>query len=396
MKKSIVALLIVLALVILVSPGIIGRLAERSLEEDLDTTPTGEGEVVVTPQGFDRGWFSSEGHHRVELRDGRLARLLRHSIGGMDTAGLPVLIVDTHIDHGLIPLGSMTREHGSLMPGLGRAVSTLQLEWPDGTTVDLPGSVYSSISLGGDLKSNYVLPPGSVGDAGHTTSWGNVDINVSIASKGGSAALDATVDSASFDQDGGAVAVGKLAFSGSASRSGEGHLGGHSAIDLIDVPLGDLGAGDVHVALRFDGIDVGALDGVVRALEKAAAAGTSPASDAELRRFVAAGFTLDVDRFEVNTPDGPFSSALHLQVNPVDEASFSWPSVLLALDAGTELKIPVKLFERVAADEPDLNALAGLGYLRREGDFYELHAAFRKGVLTVNDTPIPTPLPAIQ
>ena len=396
MKKSIVALLVVLALVILVSPGIIGRLAERSLEEDLDTTPKSEGEVIVTPQGFQRGWFSSEGRHRVELRESHLTELLRHSIGGMDAEGLPVLIVDTHLDHGLIPLGSMTREHGSLMPGLGRAVSTLQLEWPDGTTVDLPGNVYSSISLGGDLKSNYVLPAGSVGDAGQTTSWGNVDVNVSIASKGESAALDATVDSASFSQDGGAVTVGKLAFSGSASRSGKGRLGGRSTLDLADVPLADLGAGDVHVTLRFDGIDAAAFDDVVRVLKKSAVTGTAPASDAELRRFVAAGFEFDIDRFEVTTPDGPFSSALHLHVKPMDDASFSWPSALLALDAGAELRMPVKLFERAVALEPNLNALAGLGYLRREGDFYELHAAFRKGLLTVNDAPIPIPLPAVR
>ena len=81
MKKSIVALLIALALVILVSPGIIGRLAERSLEQDLDVAPRDDAELVVTPQGFDRGWFSSEGRHRIELRDGREAEEVSSGIG---------------------------------------------------------------------------------------------------------------------------------------------------------------------------------------------------------------------------------------------------------------------------------------------------------------------------
>ena len=36
MKRSVVVLLVSLALIILVSPGIVGRLAERNIEESMD------------------------------------------------------------------------------------------------------------------------------------------------------------------------------------------------------------------------------------------------------------------------------------------------------------------------------------------------------------------------
>lgn len=395
LKKSIVALLVALALVILVSPGIIGRLAERSLEHDLDSPREGNGEVIVTPQGFERGWFSSEGRHRVELRDGRLARLLLASIEEDEASKLPVLIVDTHIDHGLIPLGSMSREHGSLKPGLGRAVSTLQLEWPDGKSLELPGAVYSTINLGGELQSNYNLPAGGTGDEGHATAWGDVDVKLALEPRGESALFDAVIDSASFTRAGDTVTIGRLAVSGATSRSTDGRVAGHSSLDLERVPLAGLGAGDIHAAIRFAGIDAAALDELARSLERAAATGQPPGADDALRRFVAAGFEFDVEHFDVATPDGPFGSALRLHLKPMNAASFAWPSVLLALDAGAEFRIPAQLFERAGAQDPDLNALAGLGYLRRQDDFYELHATFETGVLTVNGAPVAIPLTGI-
>lgn len=394
MKKSIVALLIALALVILVSPGIIGRLAERSLEQDLDVAPRDDAELVVTPQGFDRGWFSSEGRHRIELRDGRLAKWLHAATGEDDRTSIPALIVDTRLDHGLIPLGSMSRAQGSLVPGLGSAVSTLQLEWPDGRTTDVPGAVYSTISLGGELKSSYALPAGRVAGDDASTAWGNVDMTLTLHPGGRSGAFDATVDSASFTRDGNTVNVGKLVFSGSTSRGSDGRLGGRSTLDVAAVPLAGMAPGDLHLSIRFDGIDAAVLDDAVRDLERAATSGMPPQDDAALRRFVASGFEFDVEHFDIDTTDGTLSSALHLHLDPMDAGSFAWPSALLALDAGAELRIPAKLFERAAAQEPDLNAIAGLGYLRRNGDYYELRAAFRKGVLTVNDAPIPISLPA--
>ena len=58
MKKSVVFLLLAIAVVVLVSPRIVGRLAEQSMDQNLDWAATETQEISVTSLGFDRGWFS--------------------------------------------------------------------------------------------------------------------------------------------------------------------------------------------------------------------------------------------------------------------------------------------------------------------------------------------------
>ena len=74
MKKSVIAVLLLAVLVVIVSPGIIGKLAEQSVDDSLNWAARQNGELVVTSQSFDRGWFSSEGQHRVELGAGQLRK----------------------------------------------------------------------------------------------------------------------------------------------------------------------------------------------------------------------------------------------------------------------------------------------------------------------------------
>ena len=69
MRKSIVILIIIAAVVVLLSPGIIGRIAEESIESNLRWASDENEGLVVTAERFDRGWFSSEGRHRIEIRD---------------------------------------------------------------------------------------------------------------------------------------------------------------------------------------------------------------------------------------------------------------------------------------------------------------------------------------
>ena len=66
----VIALILLAVLIIIVSPGIVGRLAEESVGDNLNRVARQDGELVVTSEGFDRGWFSSEGQHRVAIGDG--------------------------------------------------------------------------------------------------------------------------------------------------------------------------------------------------------------------------------------------------------------------------------------------------------------------------------------
>jgi len=55
-----------------------------------------------------------------------------------------------------------------------------------------------------------------------------------------------------------------------------------------------------------------------------------------------------------------------------------------------------ELVELAVALNPQANAIIGMGFLRRNGAFYEMQAAYKKGLLTVNGAPMPVPLPAVQ
>ena len=70
-------------------------------------------EVTVTSEHFDRGWFSSEGRHRIELNDGDVRSVLDVLFQDGGYGGIPALIIDTRIDHGLVPVSSMGRAQGS-------------------------------------------------------------------------------------------------------------------------------------------------------------------------------------------------------------------------------------------------------------------------------------------
>ena len=105
MKKGVVVILVLLAVIVLASPAIVGRLAEEKMDENLTWAATESGEVTVTSEYFERGWFSSEGRHRVEIRDPGIRAALATLAGREPDDGDPSLIIDTRIDHGLIQIG---------------------------------------------------------------------------------------------------------------------------------------------------------------------------------------------------------------------------------------------------------------------------------------------------
>ena len=74
MKRWLVVLLVVLAVLVLVSPGIVGRLAEKNLEDNIEWAESEAVGIDVQTESFDRGWFTSEGRHRVALTGSTVPR----------------------------------------------------------------------------------------------------------------------------------------------------------------------------------------------------------------------------------------------------------------------------------------------------------------------------------
>jgi uncharacterized protein YdgA (DUF945 family) len=434
-RKSIVILLVIAAIVVLLSPGIIGRIAEESVDSNLQWAADENEGFVVTAEHFDRGWFSSEGRHRVEIRDPGMRDALSTLAGREPGDGDPSLIIDTRIDHGLIPVTSVGRAEGSLAPGLGRGVSTLAIEFTDGQSVPVPGTIYSTIGLTGILSANYIVEPGTLEADGGTASWGDTNIELSTDQKAESFVFDGTIDSLEVSDAGDTLRLGMTSFSGvqrpsrfgisigdfemaaesvvieetgiETYRLGPVAISGTSdtdgervngefrmSIDALAVP--GYGESGFDVAMRFTDLDGASLGSMVRKLEDAG----DEASPQELQfllqddleDLVAAGFELHVDQFDFELPQGPVALKMRFNVEESGAGAFDLSSLLMTLDAEADLTASAGFVDHAMAMNPDAGAIIGMGYLRKSGDVYEMRAEYAKGLLTINGAPMPIPM----
>jgi uncharacterized protein YdgA (DUF945 family) len=437
-KKGFVAVLIILAIVVLVSPAIVGRIAEQSMSENLEWAAQESGEVSMTAQSFARGWFSSEGQHRFELQEGELLLAAESFLGPLAADELPVLVVDTKLDHGLIPVSSMSRKKGSLAPGLGSAISTMSLELPDGEVTQIPGTIYSEVGLTGELVSHYELESGSFENGDTSATWSATNINIKIDPRSGEAAFDGNVGSFSFGDATEQLTLEQLTFEGQQAPTKYGLMVGDVAIEMtglsvmldgvattgvksmsvsanskldgedvnavaaLNAKLHDVpSVGDVafDVVFNMEGADAVALSRVQQALESV---GNSPnpaamfgPAEQDLMQLFASGFTFNFERFDITLPSGVVSAKMLFEFGEEDPATFDWTTLLLSTAASISLSIPDAIVQMLVQTEPNMAMAIGGGYLVKRGDAYELEAQLRKGLLTVNGAPIPLPLGAI-
>lgn len=439
MKKSVIALILLAVLIIIVSPGIVGKLAENSVGENLNWAAEESGELVVTTTGFDRGWFVSEGQHRVELKDGSIRSLLSATASDDGDATLPVLLINTRIDHGLVPITSMSREQGSLAPGLGSAVSTLSVEFGPGETIALPGTIYSKVGLGGGLESRYIVDAGArTVDDGEVT-WGPIAIDVTTDPKTGRLLFDGKVGAMTFGNDQQVVAIDGLSIKGQQTETEYGfHVGdvdlsmGTMKISAGGIDAGGMqgltvkgassvnagkaegagrleisgqqipGFGDMSVIadLTVGGLDAEALGAVSEKFRELSGqpdpALALAAAEGPLKGLVAAGFNMRMDQFDVGLPMGTVEMKMTIDVPESDRATFEWSSLLLQAESSLYISVPETLVQFAASMDPQVGAIVGLGYLKKEGAVYIMDADMKKGLLTINGAPIPIPLGAFQ
>jgi uncharacterized protein YdgA (DUF945 family) len=440
-KKGVVALLLVLAVVVLVSPGIIGRLAEQSVGDNLDWAAKESSEVSITSTGFERGWFTSAGQHRLELREGELFYLLPGASEDLSVDEVPALLIDTRLDHGLIPLASMNREHGSLMPGLGNAVSTLSLELADASIEPLPGTIYSSVGLGGELQSHFVLQADGRDVDGARIDWGSADFLLRSNSGSGGFSFSGVLKSLAIEAETETVIVGTTDIDLDLSDSGFGFLVGPAELKLesfavisaaeavtagpfylksdsgiddgrlaadvtlsienVPLPLGAMSdEGGLHMVLRLENADAAALGRLKLSLDAMRSgdfdrmAGVDVEGD--LKRLLARGLTIHFDQLDFASSFGEITSRLSASITAVDEDDFTWAAALMALDASADLSLPAALVNMAAHENPELHAAIGMGFLRKQGDFYITKAAFKQGLLNINGAPMPIPLTGWQ
>ena len=439
MKKGVVALLILLAIVVLVSPAIVGRMAEQSMSENLEWAANQSGEVSVTSESFARGWFSSEGQHRIEIQDGDLLLAMESLLGPLAVDELPVLVVDTKLDHGLIPVSSMSRERGSLAPGLGSAVSRMSVELADGKVIEVPGTIYSDVGLAGELRSTYELESGSFEDGTTTATWSATNINIKTDPRTGEATMGGNIGSFSIGGAEETVSLDQLTFKGQQQPTKYGLVVGDLAVELtgLSVAAGGINSGSVEtmsinarseldgddfnavaavssvvrsvpeigeveldVVFNMAGADAAALGRVQQALESAGANPDPTFAFSQMERDVqelfASGFTFNFERLNITLPSGTVAARMLFEFAEEDPATFDWSTLLLSTNASIDLSIPDPVVQMLVQTEPNMAMAIGGGYLVKRGDVYELEARLQKGLLTVNGAPIPIPLGQIR
>jgi uncharacterized protein YdgA (DUF945 family) len=432
-KRSVVALLVVLALVLLISPGIVGRFAEKNLEQDVEWAEEDSSDFVVTTEKFDRGWFSSEGRHRVTLRQSSVQAVLDPG------ESMPSLIIDTRIDHGLVPISSMSQTSGSLKPGLARMVSTLQFDDGSGNLHEIPGTIFSETSLSGVTSGQYLLEAGSRDNDSGTASWEGADLRFVADNGSRNLTLVGEIRPWSFQSAGNRADVGLLtidarqsdtpfgfpvgelkllvesvlvsddmgqingfeglSIDGSSEVDGD-VLNAHTKMELQKLAIP--GVGDIAMVMDASAskLDAASVGRISQAFDQAQASANPDAAlgqlfgvvQKDLESLLAAGGEIRFDQLDVSVDQGTVRSKFGMSVARSD-GPFSWPGLILALKADADVLIPADLVEMSRQMDPQAESLIQMGFLQLTGNEYRMQAEFAGGLLTVNGLPMPLPIP---
>jgi len=434
-------LLVALAVLLMISPGIVGRMTERSLEDSIALARVEAPGITISTERFERGWFSSAGRHRIELSDRKRFPQLANFVDEAGFAGMPALILDSRIDHGLVPIASMSREDGSLRPGIASLTSTVQLDPGNGELIDLPGRINSTIGLSGATDADLRVTKGNWSNGDARIDWQGAELRLALNSDGFMTAIDGfvapirfsagdrKVESNRFDI---ALAREKSGFDfmvGSMDAHSDGvsmtdrlgqhigfssmdvkaandivddKVGGSSALDISGIVTPGFGTVDIALDLVYGGFDAESFTALYAALQEAAADGNPedafaaiyPAMEAELQQFLSAGGDVRINHLNLSLPLGDIRTDLHFslpEAGPGD--AFSWPGLLLKLRASINLQLPVALFRMIEAAQPEAGAAVAMGILVLDGDLYRMQLEYAQGLATINGMPMPVPLP---
>jgi len=441
MKRWLVVLLITLAVVVLISPGIVGRMAEQNIENSIAWAEADSPGLTVAIETFQRGWFTSEGRYRIDFEDGQFqdaADLFSAMTGG---GQLPSLVIDSRLDHGLVPVTSLGRDKGSLAPSLASTVSTLQLDGGNGELIEIPGALYSNVSLAGTSEARLLLEPAEIKYESATIEWQGADLTLLADPSALRRSIDGVVQSISLVADGVSASMGSLnvtadqtattfglntgnvelslaniAFEASTTNVSidavsingnsdikDGRMSGTTTL-VLNTLAGPTGEVDIQLQLSFSKLDALSFGEFATALRQAEEAGYPqtefntmyPIIEDEMQALLRQGVEIRIDQLKVSLPQGVLTTSLSIDVAETDsDDEFSWPGVILGTTASMDLRVPVALYDMAAMMNPEANSLVALGILIKDGSDYVMDADYEKGLINVNGAPMPIPIPGL-
>ncbi len=441
MKRWVVVLLVGLAVLVLLSPGIIGRMTERSIEDSIALARVESPEVTISTERFERGWFTSAGRHRIELTDRKRFPEMANFVDEAGYDGMPALILDSRIDHGLVPIASMSREEGSLEPGLARLTSTVQLDPGNGELIDLPGRINSTIGLSGTTDADLLIEKGNWRDGDARIDWQGAELRMTLDRDGIMNQVDGFIAPIRFSAGNRKVESNRIDIAITQSKSNYdfmvgamdvhsggvsmtdslgNHIGfssmdvsaenaivndrvsGTSTLDISGIVTPGFGTVDIGLDLAYSGFDAESFTALYAALQEAASDGNPedafaaiyPSMDAELQQFLSTGGEVKISHLNLSLPLGDIRTNFHFtlpEAGPGD--AFSWPGLLLKLKASINLQLPVILFQLIEAAQPEVGAAVAMGVLVLDGDQYKMELEYAQGLATINGIPMPVPMP---
>jgi uncharacterized protein YdgA (DUF945 family) len=119
-------------------------------------------------------------------------------------------------------------------------------------------------------------------------------------------------------------------------------------------------------------------------------------AESDVKKLLASGLELRIDQFDVTLPQGELTSKLDFKVGKEDPATFEWTSLLLSTEASASLSVPRGLVDMAMQMNPQVGMAISMGFLQQNGDVYEMEAAYKKGLLTINGAPMPIPMGNFQ
>jgi uncharacterized protein YdgA (DUF945 family) len=433
MKRWLVVLLLTLAVLILISPGIVGRLAEKNIADNIEWAESDSPGVNIQTESFERGWFNSEGRHRIALdglQFGEVTEQYRQATGN---AELPSLIIDTRLEHGPLP-------GGSLSPGLATSVSTFQIDPGNGEAFTVPGALTSKVGLSGESESRLLLEAGSFEHESATFAWQGVEMDVTSNPSNGAISVEGEVRPWSISADEGVAEISAMTINATQVRSDFGFNVGNVELDVGEISVREsvdafsiggislradtdvdderlnansvfsmqsmsvpmFGEVDFDMDLTLTGADAASIAVVGKAFQdaqgsvdpEAAFANLYPQIEDELQVLFQKGFEMRLDQFDIALPQGVIATRMSIEVAETDDdGPFNWSSVLLNMNADLDLRIPGAVYEMAAMMNSQAGSLVAMGLLVPDGDDYIMNAEYAQGLVNVNGAPMPIPMP---
>lgn len=422
MKRWLVVLLVVAAVLVLVSPGLIGQLAQQNIEKGLSEAANESGRATVTTESYEKGWFTAEGRYRIVFEEGGVREALQAGEPGM-----PAIILTTRIQHGLLPLGDF-------LPGIANAESTAKLDTGTGEVIDIPGVLRTHIGLSGDTTFRYNADKdGFVLGDGNELDWDGADIEIRTNAAATEISVEGKIRPLQMRNRGGDLMnVGTITIRGEQQRTDLGFDVGHGSFDLdrlwardadgetsieglhfdstasletdgaafvfrssvkdMDLPgLADINY-DVEVSLaRLDPQVLGRIIANLRSANPET--GIYPELEQDALELLAHGALIEATRLNVSTPQGNIDITINLDISKQAPGSAAtWLGVLMASDASVELSVPAMLVNLAQVASPEMATLMQMGLLIEDGENYRMEARFKKGIFTVNGAPLPLPV----